>query len=148
MAVYIIAQVIPLLRVMILGEGSKASVRPVDAAKASGVREIDKGKSPATGLGGITEVGVELIQLPSGKIVPADSEEARASQEASSQAPRTDPIDASPEEAASAPPPQEEHGGPDLDDEVHRKWSDMGLSRRAWSKTPSPPTVHARLSSS
>lgn len=133
---------------MILGEGSKASVRPTAVAKAPGTRGLDKGKSPATGLGSITEVAVELVQLPSGKIVPADSEEARASQEASSQAPRTEAINTSPEGAASAPPPQEEYGGPDLDDEVHRKWSDMGLSRRAWSKTPSPPTVPARLASS
>lgn len=146
-AVYIIAQVIPLLRVMVLGEGSKASVRPEAVEKTSRARGLDKGKTAAVGLGSITEVGVELVQLPGGKIVPADSEEARA-EFGTSQAPGTGEV-ASPEVAASAPPPPQEGGyrGPELDDEVHKKWSDMGLSRRAWSKTPSPPTVPARLAS-
>ncbi|KAJ4391652.1 hypothetical protein N0V93_005271 [Gnomoniopsis smithogilvyi] len=144
-AVYIIAQVIPLLRVMVLGEGSKASLRPSALAEPARAQRTDKGKSPAIGLGSITEVGVELVQLSSGKIVPADSEEARIERETTEASKR----EAQTPEAIvpSEPPPQEEYGGPDLDDEVHRKWSDMGLSRRAWSKTPSPPMAPARLAS-
>lgn len=146
MAVYIIAQVIPLLRVMILGQGSKASKRAADVSGIASVREFDTRKTPASGIGSIAEGSVELTQLSSGKIVPVDSEEARAEaagREASHAPPTLGPLDS--EGHASLSPPQEGYRGPAIDDEVHRKWSDMGLSRRAWSKSPSPPTEPATL---
>lgn len=139
-AVYIIAQVIPLLRVMVLGEGSKASERGMAVSGIASVRDLDKGKSPTSGTEGISEVGLELTQLSGGKIVPVDSEEARAEREML-EAPKTEAPTS--EANAPSPPSQEQVGGPQVDDEVHRKWSDMGLSRRAWSKTPPPTTLPA-----
>lgn len=132
---------------MVLGDGSKASVRSAEVSgTATGAgRGFDKGKSPAAGLASIAEVGVELTQLRSGKVVPADSEEARAEREMLEALPKTGEPNL--EADASTPPPQEGYEGPEVDDEVHRKWSDMGLSRRAWSKTPSPQTVPATLAS-
>lgn len=143
-AVYIIAQVIPLLRVMVLGEGSKAGSKR--AAAVSPIRELDQRKSPATAqVGSMNEAAIELIQLSSGRIVPVDSQEARAeaAERETSGAPRTGTSISG--DVASVPPPQEGYGGPEIDDAVHKKWSDMGLSRRAWSKSPSPQTEPATL---
>ncbi|KAI3391042.1 hypothetical protein diail_8093 [Diaporthe ilicicola] len=74
---------------------------------------------------------VELIQLPSGRIVPADSDEGRASQ---------GQVIQPPDITVTSPKQQRERRSEARgDDEVHRIWEEMGLSRRAWSKTPSPP---------
>lgn len=77
---------------------------------------------------------IELVQLPSGKIVQADSEEGKAFK-ASQQS-----------EAAAVPETQlPQASGFDMDDKVHQVWADMGLSRRAWSQSPSPPPAARRV---
>lgn len=138
-SIYIVAQTIPLLRVWLLGDSTRDSKAPDSPAGQTAPNGVDQ-KTPAPGLDSIQEVraSIELVQLPSGKIVAADSEEGKALK--SSQA--GDKTGAS---APTAEPvitqPQAVHGGRgvDLDDETHRIWADMGLSRRAWSKSPSPP---------
>lgn len=77
---------------------------------------------------------VELVQLPSGKIVQANSEEGKAFK--ASQA----------NEGVTIPQTQlQQTTGFNMDDEVHRMWADMGLSRRAWSQSPSPPPADRGL---
>lgn len=135
--IYIIAQAIPLLRVFYLGR-TKGSSRG-----AGSVQEVPPpsfvGKKLTTRVtGGETiheaDESIELVQLPSGKIVQANSEEGKAFK--ASQA----------KEGATAPQTQlQQTSGFNMDDEVHRMWADMGLSRRAWSQSPSPPPAERGL---
>lgn len=135
--IYIIAQAIPLLRVFYLGR-IKGSSRG-----AGSVQEVPPpsfvGKKLTTRVtGGETiheaDESIELVQLPSGKIVQANSEEGRAFK--ASQA----------KEGDAAPQTQlQQTSGFNMDDEVHRMWADMGLSRRAWSQSPSPPPAERGL---
>lgn len=124
--IYIVAQAIPLIRVLVVG-----SVKDSDEApNATGsVREIGKGKSPRTGLDSIAEAPIELVQLSSGKIVPADSEEARA---------EFGPSKASTSAQVAPLEDQTRPAARDVDDPVHKNFKDMGLSERAWSQSPSP----------
>lgn len=75
-----------------------------------------------------TDESIELVQLPSGKIVQANSEEGLAFKASRAK------------EGATAPQTQlQQTTGFNMDDKVHQVWADMGLSRRAWSQSPSPP---------
>lgn len=131
-AIYIIAQAIPLLRVFYLGQTKRGR-----AAGSLAVQEAPPpsfvGKKMTTRVtGGETiheaDESIELVQLPSGKIVQANSEEGKAFKASR------------PNEGATVPQTQlQQAGGFNMDDEVHRIWADMGLSRRAWSQSPSPP---------
>lgn len=117
-AIYIIAQAIPLLRVFYLGRtkgSSRASGSVQEAPPPSFVGK--KMTTRVTGGETIHETGesIELVQLPSGKIVQANSEEGRAFRESQ----RNEEM--------------QQTTGFNMDDEVHRMWADMGLSRRAWS---------------
>lgn len=71
-AAYIVAQAISLLRVLITSDGNTRRRSQQSSTRAS-VREL--GKAPATA---VAEEVIELVQLPSGKIVRADSEEGKA----------------------------------------------------------------------
>lgn len=130
-AIYIIAQAIPLLRVFYLGRtkgSSRASGSVQDAPPPSFVGK--KMTTRVTGGETIHETGesIELVQLPSGKIVQANSEEGRAFRESQRN------------EESTVPGAQiQQTTGFNMDDEVHRMWADMGLSRRAWSQSGSPP---------
>lgn len=76
--IYIAAQTMPLIRVMLQGRSSgTASARSRPAP--SPTSPLDKGKSPVTGLDDIEQAraSVELVQLPSGRIVAATSEEGK-----------------------------------------------------------------------
>ncbi|KUI56130.1 hypothetical protein VP1G_03545 [Cytospora mali] len=139
-AIYVVAQTIPLLRVLLLSDSSKDSKSPGYATRLSATNRKAKGKTPAAGVEPVQEVrtSIELVHLPSGKIVTADSEEGKAfkSSEAGEKAGQELPTT---EKAASEPQLVQGVSGATLDDETHRIWADMGLSRRAWSKSPSPP---------
>lgn len=130
-AIYIVAQAIPLLRVFYLGR-TKGPSRAAGSVQGAPTTSFVGNKMTTRVTGGQTihqaDESIELVQLPSGKIVQANSEEGRAFKESR------------PNEGATAPPTQlEQTSGFNMDDEVHRMWSDMGLSRRAWSQSPSPP---------
>lgn len=143
---YIVAQAIPLLRVVYLGDTS--NVGPMSVSEVASTRLADKAKFPATAQEITSEVDIELVQLPTGRIVAADSEEGEAFK-AAQQAPKkpaaaqTGLLDAGRGGDVSGDqglaPAQEVHSGVAVDDKVHRLWADMGLSRRAWSQSPSPP---------
>lgn len=85
--------------------------------------------------------GLELVELPGGRIVAVDSEEARAHRVMQTGREPTAAV----AQQAGGRENDESHdrdGSDDdavlIDDEVHKLWADMGLSRRAWSKSPSP----------
>lgn len=133
-AIYIIAQAIPLLRVFYLGQ-TKGSSRAAGSVQEAPPPSFVGKKLTTRVTGGETiheaDESIELVQLPSGKIVQANSEEGRAFK--ASRASRAD-------EGATVPQAQlQQTSGFSMDDEVHRMWADMGLSRRAWSQSPSPP---------
>ncbi|KUI73283.1 hypothetical protein VM1G_09111 [Cytospora mali] len=129
-AVFIIAQTIPVLRVLLNREPKSSQGDPVGSIAGFPLDSgADEGKSLAVETG--REASIELVQLPSGKIVAADSEEgkefkASAEEENAGQARVVD----------SPGTPEQAVGGVANDDEVHRIWADMGLSRRAWSQSP------------
>lgn len=130
-AIYIIAQAIPLLRVFYLGQTKRSSRAAGSVQEAAPPSFVGK-KLTTRVTGGETiheaDESIELVQLPSGKIVQANSEEGKAFKASR------------PTEAAAVPQTQlQQTSGFNMDDEVHRIWADMGLSRRAWSQSPSPP---------
>lgn len=130
-AIYIIAQAIPLLRVFYLGR-TKGTSRAAGSVQEAPTASFVGKKMTTRVTGGQTihqaDESIELVQLPSGKIVQANSEEGRAFKESR------------PDEGPTAPQTQSgQTSGFNMDDEVHRIWSDMGLSRRVWSQSPSPP---------
>lgn len=116
------------------------------------MREL--GKAPATA---VAEEVIELVQLPSGKIVRADSEEGKAHEQSkegrtsldiapnpgqSESAEASKSAQAHAREEAKAPvtpklAPRQADSPEEVDDETHKLWADMGLSRRAWSLSPS-----------
>lgn len=116
------------------------------------MREL--GKAPATA---VAEEVIELVQLPSGKIVRADSEEGKAHEQSkegrtsldivpvpgqSESAEASKSAQAHAPEEAKAPvtpklAPRQADSPEEVDDETHKLWADMGLSRRAWSLSPS-----------
>lgn len=137
-AVFIIAQTIPVIRVMFQSED--ASLRSSTSSRAASTKSKTARPNETTG-------PVELVQLPSGRIVTADSDEGRRASEG-----QEVPKNAGAQAAEPLPdvtvtsPPQQGAGQRTrrADDEVHRIWQEMGLSRRAWSKSPSPPPEGAR----
>lgn len=74
---------------------------------------------------------MELVVLPSGRVVRADSREGEAFK-ASQNAEDTQPTEAQPQEESSER------------DEVHETWAAMGLSKKAWSQSPSPQPEEGR----
>lgn len=139
-AVFIIAQSIPVIRVMLQSGGPSPASRLV-----SSVAEPDhgaKGKQPATAVPAAEE-NIELVQLASGKIVRADSEEGWAHRAAEEQhepagegerGRRLDLLEPAGVRSGN-------NRGSSLvaaDDEVHRIWMELGLSKRAWSQSPDP----------
>lgn len=137
---FIIAQTIPVIRVMFQSED--ASLRSSTSSRAMST----KSKTTKTAMPNEASRPVELVQLPSGRIVAADSEEGRASQSREvSKDTGTRGVQPLPDVTVTSPPQHEaaqrtRRG----DEEVHRIWQEMGLSRRAWSKSPSPPPEGAR----
>ncbi|CAN8104693.1 unnamed protein product [Discula destructiva] len=149
-AIVIIAQTIPVIRVLLWpydsSNAGSVSKRP-SSLRSPDTKAADK---PGEGvLADVTESktrSIALVQLASGKIVRSDSEEGTAFQ--AQQASTQDPIETSGEapEALSTGAQDDQPiavGAPtgletaDVDDEVHKIWQEMGLSRRAWSKSPS-----------
>ncbi|KAI7780649.1 hypothetical protein LA080_015808 [Diaporthe eres] len=133
-AVFIIAQTIPVIRVMFQSE--YASHRSTASSRAVS----KKSKTPNPNLSNEVSQPVELVQLPSGRIVAADSDEGRAAQ--SQRTPEGKSVlNVQPPDVTVTSPPQQDAGQRTRreGDEVHRIWEEMGLSRRAWSKSPSPP---------
>lgn len=135
--IYIAAQTMPLIRVMLQGRSS-STVSTRSRPAISPTSPSGKCKSPVIGLDNIQQSlpSVELVQLPSGRIVAATSEEGQAFK--TSEAGRTvsqPRVAQGPGAATEANPRASEVA---VDDEVHRIWAEMGLSRRAWSQSPSP----------
>lgn len=141
-AVFIVAQTIPVIRVLLQSHD-------VASRRASSSPTLDtksKQEHSAAMMAESRPESIGLVQLPTGKIVRADSEEGRAFQSQEAVSPR----DVGPTSDPSAEPTgikehsvvAPRHKGTDtlitVDDEVHRIWEEMGLSRRAWSKSPSP----------
>ena len=128
----------PLIPVMLQGRssstatgGSSGTTEPTTASH--------RGKSPVTGSHNIQEqkrASIELVQLPSGKIVTASSQEGKAFK--MSRAMETTSQSTAAQEPALTTETYQRASGVSVDDEVHRIWAEMGLSRRAWSKSPSP----------
>ncbi|KAJ0122661.1 hypothetical protein J7T55_003176 [Diaporthe amygdali] len=129
--IYIVAQAIPLLRVFYLGQTNRSSRSSGSIREAATPSFVGK-KMTTRVTGGETiheaDESIELVQLPSGRIVQANSEEGKAFRASR------------PAQSADVPETQaQQASGFNMDDEVHRVWADMGLSRRAWSQSPSPP---------
>lgn len=111
-----------------------------DSIVNSPVRSLSRGDGKAledAGVSNRTPETEELVQLPSGRIVLAASEEGRS-------------LDAPREEIANpTATAMTQSGGatqrgldialPGSDDQVRRLWSDMRLSNKARSKSPSAP---------
>lgn len=147
-AIYIIAQTVPLLRVLLSQSSSQThiarSIIEIDANNGGNM----KGKGPATGRETNCATpdpyeGVEMLQLPSGRIVTADSAEGeafKASQPASGAAAGATAPSAGQGLSAQAQPPTGEGSARVNDDKVHELWLSMGLSKRAWSQSPPPET--------
>lgn len=133
-AVFIIAQTLPVLRVMWQSGGSSSISRLVTSVAEPTYSQSRKGKAPASEPTLGAHESVELVQLSSGKIVAATSEEGKAFKALSEASRQADAVLA-PERAA-----QGVNSGTELnfEDNVHKVWADMGLSTRAWSKSPSP----------
>lgn len=126
-----------MLRVLCQGISSPASgdnlpQQSVVAKQVAGEKAA-VGDKKAQGPG--THTSVELVQLPTGRIVPATSEEGIRHQ-ASEEAERA--------QASGQKQAQEAVPGRRMSDEVHRIWADMGLSRRAYSQSASPEPGRAR----
>lgn len=140
-AVFIIAQTLPVIRVMFQSNTSSPTSHPVTsvAEPTYSRRGKTKGKAPAPELPIGAHEGVELVQLPTGKIVAASSEEGRAFQESSAESRPAETV-----ESRSAHVGTRE-AGPNFEDEVHKAWADMGLSTRAWSKSPTPERAQPRI---
>lgn len=136
---FIIAQTLPVIRVMFQSNTSSPARHPVTSVAEPTYSRKGKGKAPAPELPIGAHEGVELVQLPTGKIVEASSEEGKAYKE-SSGASRP----AQTAESTSAQGGTRE-AGPSFEDEVHKAWADMGLSTRAWSKSPTPEPAQPRI---
>lgn len=78
---------------------------------------------------------VELVQLPSGKIVRADSQEGKAHQAPEAPA-QTETAER--KQNDNSMQPDQNAPTPAADDEAQRIWAAMGLPRRAWSQSPPP----------
>lgn len=135
--IYIAAQTMPLIRVMFQGRssstasvGSRSVITPTSPSH--------KMKAPVTGLDNVQQAraSVELVQLPNGGIVAATSEEGRAFK--ASEAERTVSQPRAGQEPGNTTESNPRVSEVAVDDEVHRIWAEMGLSRRAWSQSPSP----------
>lgn len=130
---YFIAQTIPLVRVILQKDeretrlaGSVNEITPRN-------RMAKQGKKPtATAIEPLSEarLSVELVVLPSGKVVRADSDEAQV---ANVQALQSEAGPSQPAVAASVEQQDPEQLGPDAQDPVHENWAKMGFSKRAWS---------------
>lgn len=144
---YFIAQTVPLLRVAFVG--SKASSR--SGAGSISLAEIPRSaknkQKRATGAPDLDilagdHAGVELVELPGGKIVAADAEEAQTHRATGRESVGAVTQEAGEGENQTGGMSHDQEGSDDdavmVDGEVHKLWADMGLSRRAWSKSPSP----------
>lgn len=138
---FIIAQTLPVIRVMFQSNTSSPDshpdtsvVEPNYSRKGKG-----KGKAPAPELPIGTHEGVELVQLPTGKIVAASSEEGKAFRESSTQPTLVETVESTSAQGGTR------EAGPNFEDEVHKAWADMGLSTRAWSKSPTPEPAQPRV---
>lgn len=131
--VYIVAQTIPLLRVLSFKKKKNSNTSRHDT-RITSVAEIGKGKAQATVVSELRQPSIELVQLASGKIVAADSEEGKqfqASQPTGKQpagvvqsAGSTTQV--SPETKNHVPAAAPERNSVNsVEDEVHRLWADM-----------------------
>lgn len=149
------AQTVPLLRVLYLGgEGKIKAGRKIRIAgpvvESSPGGPLTKRKATET-MEAVQDI--ELVQLATGKIVARDSKGGKAiegSQREASKSAGAAVVQVVAEgvlmpDVPDAPEVTED--GADtavVDDEAHKLWADMGLSRRVWSQSPSPPQAVAR----
>lgn len=140
-AVFIIAQTLPVIRVMFQSNMSSPTSHPVTsvAEPTYSRKGKGKGKAPAPELPTGAHEGVELVQLPTGKIVAASSEEGKAFKEFSGVSRPAETAESTSGQGGSR------EAGPSFEDEVHKAWADMGLSTRAWSKSPTPEPAQPRI---
>ncbi|ROV98073.1 hypothetical protein VMCG_07010 [Cytospora schulzeri] len=139
-AIYIIAQTLPLIRVILQGDSKKT--RNLVSSELNTTANISaSGKATKATVridpDAIEEVrpSIELVQLSSGRIVAADSEEGKALRASQTGMGITSTI-TSPEGGPTPSRSGQRTSGLLAQDEVHKLWSDMGLSRRAWSSSP------------
>lgn len=128
-AVVIIAQTVPLIRVLF--QGSKAT-----SVTAAIPQTAESEKGPAAGQSVLGTDDIELVELPTGRIVAAESEEGRAFQAAQAAAGTNTATAAGHEDETRERDVAREGSTIIVDDELHKMWADMGLSRRAWSTSP------------
>lgn len=121
---YIVAQTAPLLRVLYLGSkgGSDRGGGPSASRAQGSVAQLDpsKGKTKAAITTLPEHEAMELVELPTGRIVPADSDEGNL---------RVTPAEAdeAPERLARpSPDAPEDENAMAVDDEIHRIWADVG----------------------
>lgn len=151
---YIVAQTVPLLRVLIVGSktsskaGGTTNISIAELSRSGPQTKQAKAMPDLDALAG-DHASLELVQLPGGRVVAADSEEGQ--RHCASQGEREAAGTVASRSVAAAEAQGHEPRDVDeplsVDDEVHRLWADMGLSRRAWSQSPSPPqaaTQHRR----
>lgn len=134
-AINIIAQCVPIIRVMLQGE--------------TAIRPLSLSSNKPTVVSAARAASIELVVLPTGRVVAASSDEGRAFQIEHQQS-----AQASLEPASKPRPADAKEVGVEIvsevsaDDKVHKRWEEMGLSKRAWTKLPSPPDSPSRASNS
>lgn len=119
-AIYIIAQTFPILRVL-LQESSVIEPGSPPVEFSATIRSTKTGSLATDEV--VVHGSVELVQLASGRIVTALSEEGQAFKQA----------EASKKTGGAQGQDIGETTMNRVDDEVHRIWAGMGLSKRAWS---------------
>lgn len=135
-ATFIIAQTFPVIRVMI--QSSRSSIPSRAVSSVSEPTYSKPGNAKATSEP--TPAGhesIELVVLATGRIVDAASDEGRAFK-ASTEAARVAAAEGEQQGADEETRRAGRRGGAGADDGVHSVWADMGLSTRAWSKSPPP----------
>lgn len=115
-----------------------------DSVVNSPAGSANRPKGNASGHGNVQEnpEAVELVQLPTGRIVPATSEEGR-SFEASRREVAGSQAHTTTAETGGAAQKDTKVSTPRSDDQVRRLWSDMRLSNKARSKSPASPPLQA-----
>lgn len=126
--VYVVAQSMPLIRVLLQGRSSS-----VERTGGSQPKTTHAGQRTGAHPGQAPDTAIELIQLPSGRIVPADSEEGKPFKASG----MGRAVDNTVTDNTTRPlTPVDQVSAAVIDDEVHRVWAGMGLSKRAWSQSP------------
>lgn len=125
-----------MIRVLAFGSGLDPII---EVSEPSSVRKPSKGQPVVSNLDSIEELGTELVVLSTGRVVRADSYDARGQKDV----PKKEYAESTSQEVAETDCRRQAS-----EDPVHTMYEELGLSKRAWSKSPSTspsvPATHNR----